>query len=134
VISGAKNAVATGLVKASNVVGAVGAGGSAAVIVGLLGLPEDAELEAGAVAFVRASNEFAAGTELLGCALDHSIRQCTGTNLGLDIATMLSPPILDIIPADIRRAAEVTGDLSTLFNWLRNHLGSGTAFALDRPC
>ena len=127
VVRDQSQSLATGLTRASNITGTFGAAGSAAILVGLIGLPEDAEVEGGIVGIVSGLNDFAAGTELLGCLLDRHMSNCTLDNLGLDVATLVSPTVLNFVPADIRRAAEVEENVLGLLNWLHNNLGAVAA-------
>jgi hypothetical protein len=119
-------ALANALEGISGPTGTVAVAGSGFTLIGLAGLPEDGLAEAATVSFSSAMGYVSAATELSACALNQNLKQCTTTNLALDATTLVSPPIIDLIPVDERRAAEAAQDIAGDVNWLANHLSFGS--------
>jgi len=132
VVRGSRNTVGSALESASSALGTIGAGGSAAVVAGIFLLPEDSVFEGGAVALVGTANDFAAGLELIACQLNPSMAECTTRNQVLDASTLAAGPLFGMIPADIRRWAELAGDVQDILNWLETH--KPPALWLDAAC
>ena len=89
-----RQSLANLLEKVSTGAGTFTAAGSAAAAIGLLGLPEDVSFEGVGVTAISFSSYISAGSELGSCLLNRQQPSCTGTNVGLDLATLFSPPIL----------------------------------------
>jgi RHS repeat-associated protein len=103
----------------SNATGTISAAGSTVLVVGALGLPEDLPGEAVVATVASSAGDASAGSELSACILDPNLSSCTSKNLTLDVVTLASPPIFNLLPNDIRRYAQVSSYVVDIFHWFK---------------
>lgn len=126
-INSVRAPVAHLLQQAADVTGTFGAATSTSALVASV-LPVDEVVTAPVEVVGNIANDFSAATELTGCLLSDS-PNCNARNIGLDLWTLQAGPILNTIPADLRRGPRAASDIAGILNWFVNHLPTSSSAA-----
>jgi RHS repeat-associated protein len=121
VVKAVVSTVASKLMTVSKVTGIAAAAGSTVLAVAALGLPEDAPGEVLVTGFSSAAGYVSAGSEIGSCAIDSHQGSCTRANLVLDAATLVSPPVINLLPTDARRYGQVASYYVDVYRWVQSN-------------